>query len=267
MHSEAELAALLNKYSVLFVLSYHPSDRLSYDAFLSAAEALKLQARFASWEQTVQERSTVSKYESNRKAFSMHMEEGAMTAAEGPMSVDGITRFVETHNHLLVNPIDKDNFRLLGRTGKPLVLAIVDYQQEAAASDVIIALDEAASELDVHDAHRLIFGHMDGVRWRKFLGKYEASVPSILVIDLSVNGYYVQKVLDTAAVQRLVASALSKELEYHEVEHPDASILQRIQRKMQRGYPWSVLICVLPVLFLLVSAMFPHPASRKAKND
>lgn len=245
----------------MFVLSYDPSrpdDLSAATEFSLAADTLKLEACFATSHVSAAP-AVLYKHEMGRKVFSMPLDGAEVSAAE-------MISFVELHNHLLVNPIDKSNFRTLGRTGKPLVLAVVDYSQDST-SELIVMLDEAASELDAHVAHSVVFGHMDGIRWKNFLRKFGASVPSILVMDLSVNGFYVVKSpQDLGAVKRVVAGALSKELEYEEVESHDLTLSQRVVKKMQRYYPWSVLVCMLPVVFAVSTFMFPHPASASKKN-
>jgi hypothetical protein len=269
LSSEDELTDVLKQHGVAFVFSYDPADEPSLkllDEFSAAAESLKMEAFFAVMPTEKSSLPALLKYELNRKVFSMDLSGSA--GREGGVTAADMMSFIDTHNHLLLNPIDKSNFRTLGRTGKPLVLAVVDYAQEEEAAALIVHLDEAASALDSHVAHSVVFGHMDGVKWKRFMSKFHATVPSILVMDLSVNGYYVAKHgLDLKGVEAVVAGALEKSLHYEEVESHDASLLQRITRKMQKNYPWSVIICALPLIFLVTSCAFPHPSSVQKKKD
>lgn len=256
-------------YGVVFVFSYDPSDPQAlglYERFSRAADSLKLEATFAAIS-IANQAPALLKYELNRKVFSMNL--SGRDGAES-VSTDEFVHFVETHNHLLLNPIDKHNFRALGRTGKPLVIAVVDYAQEDVTAGLIVHLDEIASELDSHIAHSIVFGHMDGIKWRRYLAKFGVTVPGIFVMDLSVNGYYVtskKDPLDAESIRAVVSGAVQKSLSYLEVESHDTTLTQRIVRKLQRYYPWSVILCALPLVFIVSSCLFPHPSSVQKKND
>jgi hypothetical protein len=64
----------------------------------------------------------------------------------------------------------------------------------------------------------------------------------------------------------VIAGALIKQLEYEEVQSHDATFFHRLQNKMNRYYPWSAILCILPIVFLVVSVLFPHPSSKKEKD-
>mmetsp|Transcript_24804 Transcript_24804/g.36581 ORF Transcript_24804/g.36581 Transcript_24804/m.36581 type:complete len:399 (+) Transcript_24804:63-1259(+) len=263
--SESELEAHLHQTGLLFLLTVDTESTAGstvLKTFTAVAEHLKLQANFAYIHRTGSQ-PTIEKLEAHRKALLIPLDVESSVIDENDMIA-----LIEHHNHLLVNPIDKSNFRRLGRTGKPLIIAVVDYAKELETEEVIYKLDAAASEVPNEQAHQHIFGHMDGRRWAHYLTQKftKAKPPYILVFDLSVNGYYVEKNCSTEAIEKVVQGAVSKELDFSVVESPDMTFTDRVVKKFNRYYPWSLILCISPGVMLLLSYLFPHPGSKKRKH-
>lgn len=218
---------------------------------------MKLQANFIVFER-IGSATSLQKIEVNRNPLTLQILDGQK------IGTSEMVDFVERHNHLLVNSLDKSNFRRLGRTGKPLIIAIVDYSTEQSRA-LIEYLDEAASLLSMEESHEFVFGHMDGVRFTHYLERYRVSPNALLVLDLSINGYYVLGTWSKETVVETVKGAQLKNLKYIELEPVDLGILGRAMWKLKYYYPWS-LLSVLPAVFLILSFLFPHPNSIKQKK-
>lgn len=82
--------------------------------------------------------------------------------------------FVKTHNFHLISEIDSHNFKKLGSLGKKMAMVLVDYSDQRSAK-VLEAFDKFADSLPDWDADKFVFGHVDGIKWRKFFKQYEAT--------------------------------------------------------------------------------------------
>lgn len=192
-----------------------------------------------------------------------------------------ILDFTERHNHLMLTPLDKTNFKRLGRTGKPLVIAIVNpFRDEEAAEAMVDAMDdavtdiEAADHIDTETMHNFIFGHMDGLKYRMFLSRYRATPPCILVIDLSSEhtpgeagggGFYVEYDVSTESIRNVVEKTILGELYFREIVSLDLNFFGRLKKKMNDYYPWS-LFCLFPFLMMMLSYLVPKPEDKWKKE-
>lgn len=262
MTTEVELKEYLNEIKYAFVLSISPSMKYSHEIhqfFIEIAEHMKIHANFIIFERNGP--LLLQKLEVNRNPLTLQIHETSLSVEKKE-----IEDFIERHNHLLVTPLDKTNMRRLGRTGKPLIIAITKEDHEQS-NNLLSYLDQAASILEIDEAHKFIFGHMNGIKYRHYLERYRgATPPSLLVLDLSVNGYYVLKKTDSDNVKDTVLKAISKDLPWIELEPTGLTFIEKIQWKLKQYYPWS-LLCILPFIFLILSYCFPHPNSIKQKSS
>ena len=284
IQDELELEPIFARDELVFVLAYPSNDDSPNRAeieqqFRQVAQDLKLSCSFAVMELKPETGSGASsipvlkKMESNRTSLILEITPST-TALD-------IVDFTERHNHLLLTPMDKTNFRRLGRTGKPMVIAITNpFRDEDGSEALIDLLDDAISDveeadhIDTETLHNFVFGHMDGLKYRMFLSRYRATPPSILVIDLSNDhtpgeagggGYYVEYDVSEESVRSVVEKAILGELYYKEILSLDLTFFGRIKKKVDDYYPYS-LMCLLPVVLGGVSILFPKPEDKWKKE-
>lgn len=227
--------------------------------FFEIAEHMKIHANFIIYERDGP--LLLQKIELNRNPLTLEINQSSLSIEKKE-----IEEFIERHNHLLVTPLDKSNMRRLGRTGKPLIIAIIKENHEES-NNLLSYLDQAASSIEINEAHNFIFGHMNGVKYRHYLERYKGANPvSLLILDLSVNGYYVLNKINEENVKNIVLKSITKDLPWIELEPTDLNFFQKIQWKLKQYYPWSIL-CILPFIFLILSFCFPHPNSIKQKSS
>lgn len=279
IQDEAELQPLFERNEIVFLLTYPYGDSSSNrpeieQQFREVAVDLRLSCSFALLETKDTEGLPVlKKMESNRTALVLDITPNT-TASD-------VVDFTERHNHLLLTPLDKTNFKRLGRTGKPLVIAIVNpARDEEAAETIVDIMDdavtdiEAADHIDTETMHNFIFGHMDGLKYRMFLSRYRATPPCILVIDLSSDhtpgeagggGYHVEYDVSAESIHRVVEKTILGELHFKEIVSLDLSFFGRIKKKVDDYYPWS-LFCLLPLVMVVLSALVPKPDDKWKKE-
>ena len=287
IQEEAELQPYFDRNEIVFLLTYPEGDNSSnrpdiVKQFYKVAEDLKLSCYFALREvkldsviadETKKTFPTLKKMESKRTSLVYDI-----TPQTTPSD---IVDFTERHNHLLLTPLDRSNFRRLGRTGKPLIIAIVNPIQDEERSEAVLdALDDAVTDIEEADhvntetIHNFIFGHMDGVRYRMFLSRYRATPPCILVIDLSTEhtpgeagggGYYVDYDVSPDSIRSVVEKTILRELHFKEILSLDLSFFGRIKKKLNDYYPWS-LLCWFPILMILLTLMVPKPEDKWKKE-
>jgi thiol-disulfide isomerase/thioredoxin len=261
VYSQTELDSYLKDMNFAFVLSIDPSLKDSSEIhryFVELANDHKMQANFVLHERPGP--LLLQKMEINRNPFTLQVESNELVVEKRE-----IEKFIEHHNHLLVTPLDKSNMRRLGRTGKPLIIAIIQENQNSS-NTLLSLLEEAVSSLEIEIAHQFVVGFMNGEKYATYLERYRGALspPSLLVIDLSVNGYYVSRKITKDSVQDTVTNAISKSLPWVEVDPVGLGLIEKARWKFNQYYPWS-LLCCLPLLFFLLSFLFPHPSSIKQK--
>jgi hypothetical protein len=262
LSDKAELDSYLEDIHFAFVLSIDPSMSGSseiHSFFLELAEEHKMHANFILFERPGP--LQLQKLEVNRNPLTLRINNPELLVEKRE-----IEEFIEHHNHLLVTPLDKSNLRRLGRTGKPLIVAIV-RENHTASNALLSLLEESVAALEIEVAHQFVIGFMNGEKYATYLERYRGALspPSLLVLDLSVNGYYVLREITRDSVQETLTSAITKSLPWKEVDPVGLGLLERIRWKLKQYYPWS-LLCCLPVLFFLLSYLFPHPNSLKEKK-
>lgn len=217
--------------------------------------------------------SVLKKMESNRTALILNIT-SSTTALD-------IVDFTERHNHLLLTPLDKTNFKRLGRTGKPMIIAITNpFRDEEGSEALVDLLDDAvtdieeADHIDTETLHNFIFGHMDGLKYRMFLSRYRATPLSLLVIDLlndhtpgeaGGGGYYVTYDVSAESVHSVVEKAIRGDLNYREIMSFDLTFFDRIKKKIYDYYPMS-LLCLLPLVMVVLSTLVPKPDDKWKKD-
>jgi hypothetical protein len=276
IQDESELQPYFDRKELVFLLSYPVEDtspnRPSIEqTFRQVAADLKLSCSFALMESS--SAAVLKKMESNRTSLVLEI---APTTTPSD-----IVDFTERHNHLLLTPLDVTNFKRLGRTGKPLIIAVVNpFRDEETSTAIVELLDDAvtdieeADHIDTETIHNFIFGHMDGLKYRMFLSRYRATPPCILVIDLSSDhtpgevgggGYHVQYDVSESSIRNVVEKTILGELYYKEILSHDVTFLDGIKKKMSDYFPWS-LLCLFPIFMLLMSFLVPKPDD-KWKRD
>jgi hypothetical protein len=250
---------------VLFVLTVGPEtpgvNIDVTDAFISAASNLQAIARFVILRlKTLKPNTyTIAKMEPDHQALYLPILEG------NALSRENIEEFVIKHQRPLVSQLDSHNFKALGDLGKPMVIAVVKNTGAITSEEFVEAFSHTAASLKMEESDKYVFGVLDGVKWARFLKQYGTSAPSVLVLDMPKGLHYNMKMPVTgespkASIQRLMKSLLAREVEMETSN--EKNILKSAYKKLKYYYPWS-LLGLVPVVLFLLSALLPHPDSKK----
>lgn len=119
----------------------------------------------------------------------------------------------------------------------------------------------------------LIFGHLDGVRWARFLKQYDASAPGILILDFVKDLHHTtsfsRNKIEITAVKETMVDLFNLIKDGHldmEESHSD-SIVMKIVRKFKTYYPWSFIVAAIPVILMTVSYFITYPSEKSVKKD
>lgn len=253
---------------VIFLFTYEGGDFPA--SFAKVAKQMQAEATFAAV-QTVTGGTgpSLAKLESGKKVRYMVPAPNPAAAAES-LAVKAIEEFVKDHNRPLLSALDSHNFKLLGSLNRMMVIAIVDYMDAAASQRLIRELEATASAMALDEADRFVFGHLDGVQWKLFAKQYDASVNSLLLLDLGKDIYHTTigttaTELTSASIAALLASVAAGSVTMKKV--PTKGFFTDMQKKLADYYPYS-LLCLVPVVLVLLSFFIQYPDdTKKSKKE
>lgn len=185
-------------------------------------------------------------------------------------SIDELEAFIKSNDFPLVSELEAHNFKLLSHLNKTMVIAVMDFNDAEKMQAMKQSLVQVALSFSEHDASSIIFGFLDGIRWKKFAKHHEAVVPCILVADhdnerhavVPLNGIkrdeYVNILSDTVELIK------SNSIDMRPTTH--LSLWRKLLHRINR-YGWlSIVLFASPVLFFGLTHFFPHPKEKKAKQ-
>jgi hypothetical protein len=107
--------------------------------------------------------------------------------------VSSLHAFVADNYFPLVNQVGPDNFHKLGRHGRPLVLGVVQGNNQAQVQTIKQQLLDFCLNGPPEIVSRYYFGWIDGHLWQKFLEQFEikmADLPQVFVLDVPKKRYW-----------------------------------------------------------------------------
>eukprot|EP01034_Spumella_vulgaris_P021471 gene21471-27506_t len=187
--------------------------------------------------------------------------------------VDQLSSFVESNNYPSINEFDNYNFKRLSHLNKTMVVAIVDHRDPAEASTFISALRNTVQSFPVEVTSNLVFGHLDGNRWRRFIKEHDAVLSSVLVVDTKRDLHHSfpidadirnSEVSVAVAIADVITALVTGKVEMRPTVPP--GLLQKIQYRIRDYAPWSYLVLSMPFALLLLSIFVSYPPEEKMKK-
>ena len=264
----ASVSTLYASSQVVFLFTYEGEELPT--AFAKVAKQMQAEATFAAVRSVTGDGApSLAKLESGQKVQYMMPAPNTAAATESS-AVAAIEEFVKDHNHPLLSALDSHNFKQLGSLKRMMVIAIVDYKDTAASQGLIRELEAAASAMAIDEADRFVFGHLDGVQWKIFAKQYDATVTSLLLLDLAKDIYHTTVAtttteLTSTSIAALLASVVAGTATMKKV--PAKGFFTDMQKKLADYYPYS-LLCLVPVVLVLLSFFIQYPDdTKKTKNE
>ena len=263
LDSARDIARIYGRSRIVFLLTEGRDISSRPDvktAFYEAAAAMRTIGTFVvTVSQDPEAETTISKHEVGRNPRVMNYNDTSLT-------VHDVKTFVERNLYPLVAKLDSESFVGMTKIGVQMVVAVVNYTSEETTS-FLQSFEAAVSSLSDLDADRLLFGHLDGVKWAKFAASHGAKPPSLMVLDPAAHEHHSTNTdLTTEGVSALISRTLSGEIELETSVPADESIYGKMKRKLREHYPWS-LLCLIPILMAMSWLLFPYPDDDKDKVD
>ncbi len=271
--------------NVTFLFAFNPNAEpsgaeTSLQTFMEVARKLQNHASFAVYDTS----KAVSTHSADHMAvvesvsylgFSLaKMERGkapVFMADTDLLTYEEIGGFVEHNNYPTLNKFDNHNFKRLSHLNKTMVIAIVDYQYGGIADWLVSGLEAAIASFPVETTSTCVFGHLDGVRWRRFIKEHDAIMGSILVVDTKHDLHHSFPIDPHAAptavkvlISEVITTVIDGSIELYPTVPP--SLLQKIQYRIRDYAPWSYIILALPIVLALLSTMVSLPKEEKIKK-
>ena len=293
--SEAALADMLAEHGVVILLSMAPESQDAVEgAFVQVAEEYRGKIRFLRWTGSLPPGADAVSVEKLEHGLDFRVP--FVTPPVVAWNTESLTRylrdFVSFHGRHFVSTIDAKNFKPLGQLGKNFLIAILDMSVadgEARHANELDDLRRAASAVHGVIERDLVVGVLDAAKHVKYLKKYEATAPSLLVVNMDTDSFFLFRESDGVfSSESALADALmeASRLQPHSDEDIDAgagafqqrrmkslnehfrkpTALEKAKRKFAESFPYSAFVCVLPVLLLIISLSMTNPRHSKAKR-
>ena len=201
-----------------------------------------------------------------------------------------LTEFVAFHNRNIVANISQKNFKQLGSMNKNMLLAVLDTSNVKGKE--LLSVTNAATAIHTEIQDSLVIGILDAVKYAKYLKKYKAVAPCLLVVNMHTDSFYLynnrdifdnqQHLISTlreastmlphaddedeSTGQFTASTSLPKRMNSLHKHIKKLGFLKRIQKKFSDYYPYSLLLCLAPVLFFAFSASMSNPRNKKGNK-
>jgi len=209
-------------------------------------------------------------------------------ADDAKAAVARIQQWVKANDHPLVSMLSAGNFRKLGKLGKLLVIAIVDFEN-ATTQSYVDTLRSVARGISASDAtaagqgsvgvpghwkdakriaDRFVFGRLDGVKWADFVEQFNVygDLPRLVVLDHPGEVFYEDPSVDEGDEIETFLQEVYQGLVPAQREGMKGTINRFIGKVQSMG--WRFYLMPVPFLMLLVSACCLKPNDLdRAKDD
>lgn len=181
--------------------------------------------------------------------------------------INQIKKFIESNNYPLVNEFENHNFKALAHLNKTMFLAIIDFNKKTELQILKTELISASQDSlqSTKAGSNYIFGYLDASKWKSFLAIHDAVEPSILIIDHDDERHItIPLVKDFPTEFRTILSKLhANELEL--IKTQPLTLWNKIAFRLKTNYKLATILVVLPIIFLILTFLFPFP--NKPKKD
>jgi len=167
------------------------------------------------------------------------------------VDVDELQEFVKANNVATVTVLGAQNFHKVGRSGRPLVIGVIDFDQAEQVETASQELLRFAVEGPESVRDKYYYGMFDGKQFQKFLVQFDVSpddLPQLLVLDVPTREYWQNSTYKLSVDDFMEAVQDGTMASKKSGPQGLAGILRSIQHVMVEYRPWSV---VLAVLFLV----------------
>jgi len=131
---------------------------------------------------------------SETKTFIAKVEVGIETKPyRGEITPDEVLKFVRSNNVGLITQVSSNNFKTMGKKGRPLAFAVIDPTDEDTSSKYVEKLKDYAKNGAPSLTGKYYFCSIDGKRWKKFLEQFgilDTNLPDFFILDVPTKTYW-----------------------------------------------------------------------------
>lgn len=189
------------------------------------------------------------------------------------LTTESLTAWVKSNNVPLVVEMGPNNFNRIGKSGRPLAMSVVDFDNAAQKKAIKEHMLSYASNLSTKDADKYYFGIIDGKKWAKFLEQFKVvpeDNPQMIVMDVPTKTFWqnstyknmveFMKAIDEGEIEKQVATKPEK-----------TGTIAKMEAVFVENFPWSLIVLLLlifgMVFFLVPSADDMRPPYDKVSGD
>jgi hypothetical protein len=197
--SEAALEDALADNGIAILLTMAPETQgdVLEGAFVRAAEKFRGSVRFLRWAGPMPADAAPATVQKLERGLSFGIPfEADLSAASPDEAAKALIDFVTFHNRPYITTITATNFKTLGTMGKNFLLAVLDISEANTENGVarhateLAAVQKAAVSLHSELSNNLVLGVLDSVRYAKYLKKYSATAPSLLLVNMVADSFF-----------------------------------------------------------------------------
>jgi len=144
------------------------------------------------------------------------------------------------------------------------MIAVVDYSNKEESQALIDKITLTANQLTASVQDKIIFGHVDGVKWRKFLAHYNTKPQMILVLHLVDDAYIT---LPSSETSLDTLNEIAHRIHDGTLDMAKAvkkSFFEKLWRKLVDYFPAS-LLCLVPFGMIIMSFTVSTRADKEKK--
>jgi thiol-disulfide isomerase/thioredoxin len=112
---------------------------------------------------------------------------------EKEMTTESLIQWVGEENIALVATLGPSNFHRIGNNGRPLVISVVDMENEEQSTAIKAHMMEYVTTVPPEQADQYYYGMIDGKKWARFLEQFNVvpeECPQTLVLDVPQKKFW-----------------------------------------------------------------------------
>jgi Thioredoxin-like domain/Thioredoxin len=166
------------------------------------------------------------------------------------IDTDAVLDFVKVNNVETVTKLGAQNFHRIGRLGRPLVIGVVDGNEDEQVKKLTSELTKFGIKGPEKLTEKYYLGWMDGVKWAKFLEQFsikKEDLPLVFALDVPKRKYWLSLDYKEKSIKEFLTAIEEGDIEAKESDGVrGAGFIKNIANGFFNWMPWS--------LFLILAA-------------
>lgn len=165
------------------------------------------------------------------------------------MTPELLSEWVKSYNYPLVVEFDARNLARIGKNGRKLAIAVVDYGEPEQRAAIVEHIYTYVKTLKDEVMDQYYFGTIDGARWPHFLEQFsivEQENPQLFVVDMPTKNYWQNSSYPNFG--QLMQAIENGDIAPRVAKRPTGKgALGMIEYVFVETYPFSMIFCLFAV--------------------